>query len=203
MSEDYYTLQAEGSAWTKDSGEYTKRVFEAIDALGDIRGLHIADVGCGDGTSVQYLESKGAQVVGFEYSKEKVKYARVKKLNIHQFDLDTSAYGELIASDNDVAMAITTQIFDIVFCSHTLEHTRDCVQSTKNLCLMVKQGGRMLLIFPPEEERPVLNPSHTQWMTQARIDAVKKILEENFESVIEERKFRLEPECWFVCGGKK
>jgi SAM-dependent methyltransferase len=205
MNDDYYELQANGSAWTKDAGEYAERVRKAIDLLGDLRDLTIADVGCGDGTSTKYVLSKGAKrVIGMEYSKEKVDYANellgTERGFVAWFDLDRYASPD---DPEDEASDAYDGGFDLVFCSHTLEHTRDAVKSAENLCRMVKQGGKLYIIVPHEEYFPVLNPSHTQWMSNERIKLVKEILEKNFEKIEEVRMFRLEEECWLIAEGKR
>ena len=205
MTEDYYMLQAEGSSWTHNTPQYADRLREAIDSLGDLKGLRVADVGCGDGTSTRYIKERGAKhAIGMEYSKEKADYANSRGDStttfVAWFDLDRYASPE----DSPYEAADSyDEAFDIVFCSHTLEHTRDCVKSTEHLCRMVDEGGRLLLIFPHEEAFPENNPSHTQWMNNDRIKLVKYVLETYFEKVTEERKYRLENECWLLAEEKR
>lgn len=193
---EYYKLQAEGSAWTHLSPQYRQRLFEAVDSLGDVKGKSVIDVGCGDGESVKYLLDKGAEVIGLEYSSEKVKYAVESDLPVIEFDIEDGQINLLSEVLNKVSA-------DIVFCSHTLEHTRDALYATHKLKRLVKPGGKLLIIVPHEEEFPTANPSHTQWMSNDRIQKVKEVLEEHFTTVKEERKHRLEDEVWLIAEGRK
>lgn len=197
--EEYYQTQVSGSAWTGQSPQYKQRVFEAIDTLGDVAGKWVVDVGCGDGTSVSYLLTKTKYAYGLEFSKEKVAAAQEQKIPVHWFDMDHMKQSQNKTGEDSY---VSFQPADVVFCSHSLEHTRDALQSTKNLCSFVKPGGRLVIIVPHEEEFPKDNPSHTQWMTNERIAAVKAIIASEFgipvDSVFEERKHRLEDECWLT-----
>ncbi|NMQ18943.1 class I SAM-dependent methyltransferase [Candidatus Competibacter phosphatis] len=46
------------------------------DGLGDVKGLHILDVGCGTGRMSRYLAEKGALVHGFDFSIKTVEIAK-------------------------------------------------------------------------------------------------------------------------------
>src|SRR5690242_16204150 len=46
--------------------------------LPDVNGLHIADVGCGTGRHTMRLASRGARVIGIDFSEEMLRRARVK-----------------------------------------------------------------------------------------------------------------------------
>lgn len=62
-----------------------------IAQMGDVRGLVIADVGCGTGRHTQWLAAAGAKVIGLDFSRRMLEKARGKpgcaKVDFRQHDL--------------------------------------------------------------------------------------------------------------------
>ena len=188
MTEDYYELQANGSAWTHEFNQYKDRVNNAIitvvERLKLPRGSSVLDVGCGDGTSLKQWYIEGMVPLGFDISREKTQYARDKGLPVINFDIDYENF-------------TVEKAMDLVFCSHTLEHTRDAIQASKNLCSLTKDW--LVIIVPLEESFPENNPSHTQHMNSERIRQVKETIEKEGFFVILDYQHHLEDEVWFWC----
>jgi ubiquinone/menaquinone biosynthesis C-methylase UbiE len=84
--------------------------------LGDVNGLHIADIGCGTGRHSVRLASRGARVSGFDFSEEMLRRARAKAagLNVefHQHDLAEP-------------LPVPDQSFDRVICGLVIDHIAD------------------------------------------------------------------------------
>jgi malonyl-CoA O-methyltransferase len=84
--------------------------------LGDVNGLHIADIGCGTGRHSVRLASRGARVIGFDFSEEMLQRARAKAagLNVefHQRDLTEP-------------LPVAGLSFDRVICGLVIDHIPD------------------------------------------------------------------------------
>jgi ubiquinone/menaquinone biosynthesis C-methylase UbiE len=51
-------------------------------------------------------------------------------------------------------------MFDIIFCSHTLEHVKDCKLALDNMIFSLNKGGVCLIIIPLESEEEVHSAAH-------------------------------------------
>lgn len=76
-----------------------------------LRGLRVADVGCGYGELLAELARRGAEAVGYEYDPACVEHGRSRGLRI-----------ERISSESDLDGVSRV---DLITLSHTLEHMRD------------------------------------------------------------------------------
>lgn len=97
----------------------------------------ILDAGCGDGTGLKFLHDKGYEnLYGIDINHNKYSLAR----NHIGFD-------RIIESDI-TNTPFEDNKFDIVWCSHTLEHSYDPIRSLKELCRICKKNGYVLIVVP-------------------------------------------------------
>ena len=97
----------------------------------------ILDAGCGDGTGLKFLFDSGYK-------------------NLYGIDINPNKYflaKNHIGSDRIIDSDITNtpfedEKFDIVWCSHTLEHSYSPIESLKELCRITKKGGYVLIVIP-------------------------------------------------------
>lgn len=96
------------------------------DLLGDIKGLRVLDVGCGDGRLTQELVSRGATVVGVDSSVSMIESAKEKGLD---------------ATVMDGAALTFDQEFDRVFTNATLHWIPDHDAVCEGMYRALKPGG--------------------------------------------------------------
>lgn len=97
----------------------------------------ILDAGCGDGTGLKFLHDNGyTDLYGID-------------INPHKYFLARNYIGENRVIDSDItATPFEDGKFDVVWCSHVLEHSYDPIKSLKELSRITKKGGYVLLVLP-------------------------------------------------------
>lgn len=105
--------------------------------------LRVLDAGCGDGINLSVLESifvrRGldAQIVGSDYNSVRLSRARDNgRCPVVEADLRQTPF----ASGS----------FDVVLCSHVLEHIREDVAAMRELARIVAPGGLVIVAVPNE-----------------------------------------------------
>ncbi len=106
-----------------------------IDALANIAGKRVLDVGCGGGILADAMARKGADVLGIDLS---VKALRVAQLHALEASTPRVQYREV--STEDLA-AEQPGSFDVVTCMEMLEHVPDPASIVQACSTLVKPGG--------------------------------------------------------------
>lgn len=106
-----------------------------IDALANIAGKRVLDVGCGGGILADAMARKGADVLGIDLS---VKALRVAQLHALEASTPRVEYREV--STEDLA-AEQPGSFDVVTCMEMLEHVPDPASIVQACSTLVKPGG--------------------------------------------------------------
>ena len=118
----------------------------------DYVGREVLDAGCGTGEYACWFASQGANVTGIDLSKgsldEARSYAASAGLRNVRFELRS-----VLATDLD------DESFDFVYCTGVLHHTPDPIAGFKELCRVLRPGGKVLISlynvlgFMPREVR--------------------------------------------------
>ena len=104
--------------------------------MGDVRGLRILDLGCGEGGYARKLAACGALVTAVDCSGAAVAYARTQAEREHlsiEHDLRNS---------NDL-FDIPDSAFDVVLCSMMLMDVEDLAGTLREVVRVLKPGGRL------------------------------------------------------------
>jgi len=104
--------------------------------LKDTTGKTILDIGCGEGTLLKMLKTKGNKVFGLDASKEGLIACQEKGVDSKIIDISTEKF--MFEDDK----------FDIVLCLETLEHLENpyhCILETKRV---LKKGGLFIASIP-------------------------------------------------------
>lgn len=189
MELDYYKLQITGSAWTTKIKHYQYLLKEGLDwMIEDVANIpmSILDLGCGDGWGTEYLRKqlpqKYIKIVGGDIDEYKLKVAEERGVKVEYQDIH-NVKGK----------------WDIIFCSHTLEHSYDYKLALKSIIEAIKPGGKLYLIVPIEKEDPrIYNPSHTQWIESCDIIKSEIMRHLDTEIISEELKTRDQLEYWAI-----
>lgn len=144
---DSKAIECTGSSVSMWANKYLNEYYEKEALLiidhyfSDVTGLNILDLGCGTGRLSRYLASKGANVIGVDFSSESISLAQQIKspFNVEYdvgsvFDLDYS----------ETFDAVLTSVVLTVAC----KNKQELLQAFKNINLALKVGGKLLLIEP-------------------------------------------------------
>ena len=100
--------------------------------LGEVRGLRIADIGCGTGRHAARLAASGARVIAIDFSAGMIRRAREK------FDASEVAFA---AADISRTLPMDNRSFDRVICCLVLDHIHDVASLFRELKRICKVDG--------------------------------------------------------------
>lgn len=106
-----------------------------LDLLGDVRGLHILDAGCGPGFYSELLVQRGAQVIAIDASEPMVGLARARLG-------DRSVILQHMLGET---MPFADDSFDAIVCALTIHHVDDRQAALTELCRVLRPGGALVL----------------------------------------------------------
>jgi SAM-dependent methyltransferase len=137
--------------WAKSidlDGLLVREVFEAptaienryaLEALGDLRGKKLLDLGCGAGETSVYLALQGAEVHACDIAEEFLKVAE-RLAEKHGTKIHT------LRSDS-AKLPFADGTFDLVFGNGVLHHV-DLEPTSKELARVLKKGGKAVFVEP-------------------------------------------------------
>lgn len=107
---------------------------EDLEFIGaELKGKSILDVGCASGYFLEGARKAGLKPQGLELSPKAAAQARARGFKVHVGSLERFKAGAK---------------FDVVHCSHTVEHAKDPEAFLRRLGSLVKPGGRLYVECP-------------------------------------------------------
>ena len=146
--QELYTWQEEGTACLNFDPQ---RIWQPIHHLKTVGILKeggdpkspVLCAGCRNGFELKCFEDLGyTDVHGFDWSRKMIAVSMLTT----DYDIRCADLMNPTPFDN--------QTFDIVYCSHTLEHIEDFGKGFNNLYYLTKQGGYTIIVLPKEPEPP-------------------------------------------------
>jgi 2-polyprenyl-6-hydroxyphenyl methylase/3-demethylubiquinone-9 3-methyltransferase len=107
-----------------------------IDAIADIRGKRVLDVGCGGGILSESMAEKGAKVTAIDMGEKALKVAQ-----LHSLESGIKVDYRLVSVE-----ALANEMpghFDVVTCMEMLEHVPDPSAVIESCARLVKPGGHV------------------------------------------------------------
>lgn len=129
VKEDYYELARKGSL------DVSHRGMKVLRRLSQ-ESKKILDMGCGEGTRLNYLAGKSKKGTGIDISETAVKKAkeRYPKLNFIKSDLEKIPF--------------KSSSFDLAYSAYVLEHLENPEKVINEAVRVIKKGGRIVFIAP-------------------------------------------------------
>ena len=112
-----------------------------LDALGDIRGKHVLDYGCGGGWSTATLRARGAKVTGFDVS-----LARLTEAQGHLYRDEKGPRVDLVLCAAE-QLPFADATFDAVFGKQVLHHV-EIGTAIPEIVRVLGPGGKAVFIEP-------------------------------------------------------
>jgi 2-polyprenyl-3-methyl-5-hydroxy-6-metoxy-1,4-benzoquinol methylase len=138
------------------------------------------DVGCSTGRVLRLAKTMGFQVTGLDYSKWATEHCR-------ELGFDTRQ-GSLIGQWE------RSEVFDVIHCSHTIEHVPDPIAYLKEAHRLLKPGGHLMLAFPNYASLPrmLLQKNWGTWCLDSHLwqftaTQMRRLLKENGFEVLSVR----------------
>jgi len=124
-----------------------------LEKLGDVKGKHIFDLGCGEGGYSRALANKGAVVTSADCSEVMIEYARNKAdeegLRIDHHVINANALNE-----------INENYYDVVLCSMMLMDVEDLDGTLKEIHRVLKPNGTAFISIL----HPCFKGKETEWI---------------------------------------
>ena len=146
--------------------EYVSYIKIVKGLLGQLKGKKLLDFGCGDGRFEFELRKEGCSVLGVDFSKKAISFA--KAFNYGHPGLS------FVSAD---IRSLTGKKFDAILVIETLEHIKpeELPEIIQALHRLLKKDGK-LIITVPSKNLP-LSPKHYQHFNE---DSLKKTLNKQF-----------------------
>lgn len=139
----------------------------------DVRFL---DVGCSTGRALRLAATLGFIVTGLDYSRWAVKYCQELGFEVRQ--------GSLLGQW-DVG-----NLFDVIHCSHTIEHVPDPISYIKEMHHLLKRGCHLMLAFPNYASLPRLI-LQKKWRTWCLDSHLWQFTAAQMERILQREGFRI------------
>ena len=138
-----------------------------LNLLGDVKGLKVLDLGCGEGGYARELARSGAIVTAIDCSEELIEYAdsaaQKENLNISHF----------VRNSNDL-YDIADEVFDVVLCSMMLMDVEDLSGTLKEIKRVLKRQGKVFITILHPCFKP---PIEHHWVEE---NGVKQVVVKNY-----------------------
>jgi 2-polyprenyl-3-methyl-5-hydroxy-6-metoxy-1,4-benzoquinol methylase len=122
-------------------------------ACGDVRGLNVLDLGCGQGYFSRQLARAGARVTGVDFSANQIANARK-----HEED-DKLGIEYLVMDAAKVDEHWTEPVFDLVTGAYSLGDMPDAEAAFRAAYLVLKPDGRLAF----SDAHPCTDPGYREW----------------------------------------
>lgn len=149
----------------------------AFELIGEVRGLSVLDLACGEGYNTRILARKGAKATGIDFSEKMIRFAKQEeekeKSDICYKVMDAANLGEF-----------PDYHFDLVTCFMSLQDIRSFKKAISEVARVLKSNGRFVFSIPhPCSEKIRLKKHRGKKIsaTERYFGAMKYTIEWNME----------------------
>ena len=168
LSEDFWNKNA--NYWSEqlsNKQDYTREYFGKpafLKFLGNVRGMNVLDIGCGDGDLTRIIANQALNIIGIDISQKMIDKA--KNLTLH----DNVEYYQ--SSLESMPSILKGKVFDCIYSYMVLcciENINDFFSFSYDL---LKVNGKLLLIIP----HPCFNNKPCEWVTDEKESVARGLL---------------------------
>jgi len=131
-----YRLWRNYADFARDRGALTTDIIAARDEL---EGLHVLDVGCGEGGTATVLAERGARVTAVDANPARVLKLHARVAHPHRL---------IVLRGDAQKLAFPAQTFDWVILQDVIEHLSKPRQALQSVARVLKPGGKLFLSTP-------------------------------------------------------
>lgn len=103
--------------------------------LVELHAGQLLDIGCGDGRFLHRMKDRGWSVTGLDFDQQAARAAKEK----YGIEVKVCRLEEMGCPDNS---------FDAITMNHVIEHVFDPVATLREVCRILKPGGRVVVVTP-------------------------------------------------------
>lgn len=137
QKETFCSFESQNELWSKGQERYITKNFGRIN-----RSEVILDIACGDGVGLREFKKLGfVNLIGVEFNHEKVKIAKKSGYPIYEHDM------------HDLSI-FKNSMFDVIYSSHTIEHSYYPKKALLELLRILKPNGKLYVVLPyPDNQK--------------------------------------------------
>ncbi len=113
----------------------------AFEVIGDVRGLFVLDLACGEGYNTRILAGRGARTTGIDFSEKMIRLARLEERK-HRLGI---RYHKVDAAD---LKGLSSDCFDLVTCFMSLQDIEHYEKAISEVARVLKNSGRFIFSIP-------------------------------------------------------
>ena len=137
--------------WVGGDSNWGDQFFSAVEALlGDVGGLRVCDLGCGQGRATRYLADQGAQAVGVDVSTKMLEIAR-------RYEAAEPRGITYVQADVERPDALAGETFDGVLCNMALMDIPNLEPALRTVARILRPGGWLVFSII----HPCYNPARS------------------------------------------
>jgi len=139
-----------------------------IKTAGDIKGLSILDLGCGDGSLTYLMAKKGGIVIGADNNELGISFAKENLGNVR--NSEKLKYNFVVASA--YGLPFPDKSFDIIACCEVQEHVQDPEKLIREAHRVLKPSGKFILTTPYRLKEQPSDSNHVREYFPTEINAM-------------------------------
>jgi ubiquinone/menaquinone biosynthesis C-methylase UbiE len=124
-------------AWIQNTEPYVFSVLKTI----DWHGKRVVEVGCGQGTTLNFLPQFGAEIFGLDMSLQSIRSAKFGASELRHITKT-----RLLQADAE-HLPLQSESFDIAISIGVLHHTSDTAQGIREIHRLLKPGGLAVVML--------------------------------------------------------
>lgn len=117
-----------------DSREYLLDEW-MLNAVGDVRGLHIIDIGCGEGRFSRMLTQRGAHVTGIDLCDPMIEAANAARINDERYEV----------ADMEHLTGIADESFDLAVAYLSFIDSFNLAAAVRSAHRVLRRGGKLIV----------------------------------------------------------
>lgn len=137
--------------------------------MGDVHGLRVLDLGCGEGGYARRLAAAGAQVTAVDCSEAAIRYAE------QQAQREGLTIAHYLRNSNDL-FDIADDSFDVALCSMMLMDCEDLDGTLREVVRVLKPSGRLFVSML----HPCFDGNHERGIDRQGQGATREVVVKNY-----------------------